>query len=277
MDAISENVDDPDNTEESNRQKEWRSELLKTGIRGCARQTMMFSRVEPHSATRWLHADAETKEAEPKRAMVSFGPRYAPLEQRQVELAVEEARSLVPKPEMIIFAAMQFDPEAAKDIEELNWKGVKLLKVQMNADLLTEDLKKKRTSNESFWLMGRPDVELNKCEDGRHTVDLRGFDYYNARSGDIESGDSSRISMWMLDTDYDGRSIYPQQVFFPMGGKALSWSKLAKTLRVQLDEELINKYSGTRSIPFEAGKNKRVAVKIVDDRGIESIRLVRLD
>ena len=34
------------------------------------------------------------------------------------------------------------------------------LKVQMNPDLLTEDLKKKRSSNESFWLMGQPEVEI---------------------------------------------------------------------------------------------------------------------
>ena len=33
------------------------------------------------------------------------------------------------------------------------------LNAQMNADLLTDDLKKKRTSNESFWLIGQPDVE----------------------------------------------------------------------------------------------------------------------
>ena len=54
-----------------------------------------------------------------------------------------------------MFAAFQFEPEGAKDIDELNWPGVTTLKAQMNADLLTEDLKKKRTSNESFWLIGR--------------------------------------------------------------------------------------------------------------------------
>ena len=41
-------------------------------------------------------------------------------------------------------------PDAAKDVDETRWPGVTLLKVQMNADLLTEDLKRKRASNESF-------------------------------------------------------------------------------------------------------------------------------
>ena len=45
---------------------------------------------------------------------------------------------------MIVFCAFTFDPEAAKDIDEMNWPGVTLLKAQMNTDLLTEDLKKAR-------------------------------------------------------------------------------------------------------------------------------------
>jgi len=142
------------------RQDEWRAELLRAGIRGKGGQMIHFSRVEPLSGTRWLHADAETKPndkgpsklndsgaaSEAQRAVISFGQEHAPLEQRQVESALEEARKLVPKPKLIVFAAFQFDPEAAKDIDELNWPGVTVLKAQMNADLLTEDLKKKRTS-----------------------------------------------------------------------------------------------------------------------------------
>ena len=145
-------------TGETRRQGDWRDELLRTGIRGKGGQRIEFSRVEALAGTRWLHADAETKEDKPQRVVVSFGPEHAPLEQRQVALAIEEAQQLVPKPRMIVFAAFQFDPEAAKDIDETNWPGVTLLKAQMNADLLTEDLKKKRASNESFWLIGQPDV-----------------------------------------------------------------------------------------------------------------------
>ena len=260
-----------------NSQEQWRNELLKTGIRGKNNQKIEFSRVETHPATKWLHADAETKEDKPKRVMISFGPEHAPLEQRQVALAIEEAQTLVPKPKMIIFTAMQFDPEAAKDIDELSWPDVTILKVEMNKDLLTKDLKKKRSNNESFWLMGQPDVELQKTKDVKYIITVNGFDYYNTRTGEVESGSSSKIAMWMLDTDYDGRSVYPQQVFFPMEEKTGGWNKLAKTLQAQIDEELIAKYQGIESIPFEAGSNKRAAVKIIDDRGIESLKIVSLE
>jgi adenine-specific DNA-methyltransferase len=83
--------------------------------------------------------------------------------------------------------------------------------------------------------------------------------------------------MWMLDTDYDGRSLFPRQVFFPMAGDNDGWARLARNLKAEIDEELIEAYRGTVSLPFEPGKNKRVAVKIVDDRGIESLRIIEVD
>ena len=261
---------------ETLRQAEWRGELLKTGIRGRGGQFIEFSRLEPLPGTTWLHADGETKEEQPKRAVVSFGPEHAPLEQRQVALAIEEAQSLVPRPQLIVFASFQFDPEAAKDIDELKWPGVTLLKVQMNADLLTADLKKKRASNQSFWLIGQPDAVLRRDKKGKYTVEVLGFDYYNTRTGQIESGDTGKIAMWMLDTDYDGRSLFPQQVFFPMAGDKEGWSKLAKNLKAEIDDELIEKFRGTVSLPFSPGVHRRAAIKIIDDRGIESLKILEV-
>lgn len=262
---------------ETIRQDEWRNELLKTGIRGKGGQKIEFSRVEVLSGTQWLHADAETKEKEPKRIVVSFGPDHAPLEQKQIARGIEEAQKLVPKPKIVVFAAFHFDPEAAKDIDELNWPGVTILKAQMNTDLLTEDLRKERSSNESFWLMGQPDIELKKTKDSKYVVEVNGFDYYNTKTGEIESGNSSRIAMWMLDTDYDGRSLYPQQIFFPMSGSSDGWSKLGKSLKTEINEELLEQYRGTKSLPFVSGSNKQVAVKIIDDRGIESLRILKVE
>jgi adenine-specific DNA-methyltransferase len=265
---------------ETLRVSEWRDELLKTGVRARGGERIDFSRIEPLAGTRWLHADGETKEANPRRVVVSFGPEHAPLEQRQVALAIEEAQNLAPKPTLVLFCSFHFDPEAAKDIEETNWPGVTLVKVQMNTDLLTEDLKKKRSSNESFWLVGQPDLTLTKIgkgdDTGKFQVEVNGFDYYNPKTGTIESGGPERIALWMLDPNYDGRSLFPRQVFFPMAGEDGGWAKLAKTLRAEIDEEKIEAYRGTVSLPFEAGKYGRAAVKIVDDRGIESLKLIDL-
>jgi len=262
-------------TGESLRQDEWRTQLLATGIRGRNGQQISFARLEPLGGTRWLHALGETADETPKRVAVSFGPEHAPLSTRQVEMAIKEADSLVPDPEILVFAAFQFDPEAAKDIDETNWPGVTLLKVQTSIDLQTDDLKKKRSSDESFWLIGQPDVTLNLITEGPDAgtilLSVNGFDYYDTRNGTVDGGGPEKIAMWMLDTDYDGRSLFPRQVFFPMAGKDEGWAKLTKSLKAEIDGELIEAYRGTVSLPFKPGKQRRIAVKIIDDRGIESI------
>ncbi len=261
---------------ETSRQALWRDELMKTGIRGKGGQMLKFAEMEAVPGLRHLHATgtlAETGE----RIVVSFGPEHASLEQRQVALALNEAETLRPAPKLIVFCSFEFDPEAAKDIDEVNWHGVTLLKAKMNTDLLTEDLKKARSSNQSFWLMGQPDVDVRKLPDGMWEVEVNGFDYFDTKAGELVSGGKSKIAMWSLDTDYDQRSLFPHQVFFPMAGKKEGWNRLRKTIRAELDEDLLEQFHGTVSLPFAAGDNKCVAVKIVDDRGIESLKIVALD
>ena len=275
---------------ETLRQSNWRDELFRAGVRAKGGKLIEFTRVEPLSGTRYLQAEAETKEDNPKKVLVCFGPEHAPLEQRMVELALEEAHHLKPKAEIVLFCAFQFDEEAAKDIDETKWSGVTLLKAQMNADLLTDDLKKKRSSNESFWLIGQPDVVLRSViasgakqskkdssakpqNDKQYVVEVLGFDYYNPKTGAVESGGKGDIAMWMLDTDYDGRSLFPSQVFFPMAGAKEGWTTLAKNLKAEIDEEKIVTFSGTVSLSFTPGK--AVAVKIIDARGIESLKIIR--
>lgn len=263
-------------TGESGRQHQWRDELLKAGIRGKAGQMLKFADLEALPSDhdiRNLHAVGHLDSGE--RVVVSFGPEHAALEQRQVANALNEAGSLFPLPKMIVFCAFTFDPEAAKDIDGL--KGITALKAQMNTDLLTEDLKKAKSTNQSFWLMGQPEVEVRPLKDGNYEVEVHGFDYFDTVKGELVSGGKSKIAMWSLDTDYDERSVFPRQVFFPMAGKGEGWEKLKKNIRAELDASRLDKFHGTVSLPFEAGDNRKIAVKIVDDRGIESLKVMSLN
>lgn len=260
------------------KQTSWRDQLLATGIMGRGGSRLEFSRVEPLSGTKFLQAEAETKEDIPRRAVICFAGETKPMDSRMVSMALDEVETLRPSPKLIIFAAFQFDPEAAKDIDELNWPGLTVLKAQMNTDLMTDDLKKKRSSDQSFWLVGQPDVELipDKRSKTRYKVKVNGFDYYDVKKGTVESGSTARIAVWMLDTDYDGMCIEPKQVFFPMGGKKDGWNKLAKTLKAEIDPDLIEKYAGNESLWFTVQPNSQIAVKIIDDRGIESLKVIKV-
>ena len=103
---------------ESLRQAEWLDELLRTGIRGKAGQYIRFASLEPLPGApglRNLHASGETRTndlgadsvrgvkepgaaKEAQRVVVSFGPEHAPMEQRQVNMALQEAETLWPSP-----------------------------------------------------------------------------------------------------------------------------------------------------------------------------------
>lgn len=257
---------------ESARQHRWRDELLKAGIRGKGGQMLRFAELESLPDTPHLHCTGHLDSGE--RVVVCFGPEHAALEQRTVELAMREAGDLFPRPKMIVFCAFAFDPEAAKDIDAT--KGITALKAQMNTDLLTEDLKKNARHNQSFWLMGQPEVEVRQQKDGHYVVEVHGFDYFDTATGELKSGGKKNIAAWSLDTDYDERSLFPRQVFFPMAGKKDGWHKLKKDIKAELDESKMDKLHGTVSLPFEAGDNRKIAVKIVDDRGIESLKVMAL-
>jgi adenine-specific DNA-methyltransferase len=108
-------------------------------------------------------------------------------------------------------------------------------------------------------------------------ITVHGFDYFDTAKGELVSGGKGKIAAWSPGTDYDERSLFPRQVFFPMAGAKDGWHKLKKDIKAELNEALLDQLHGTVSLPFEAGDNRKVAVKIVDDRGIESLKVVPLE
>ncbi len=253
--------------------QKWIDEMKSAGIRATGGRMMEFALINHKEGSSYIHAEGQLREDDGSlsRANIVFGSDSGPLEQRQVELALRETMEEKDRPDYLIFAAFQFDPEAAKDIDAIKVNELKVLKAQMNTDLLTEDLRKKRSSNESYWLIGQPAIDVTKTEDGKFQVQVRGFDYYNPATGEMDSAGVNKVVMWMLDTDYDERSLFPTQVFFPKSSSDRDWTKLAKALNGTVDEDLLEFFTSDISLPFSPGDHKKVAVKIIDDRGIESL------
>ena len=246
------------------------NEIASTGIQTLQGKKINFINIEKTKGFRHIHAVGQIEEEDShKNAYVCFGPDYAPMEQTQIEHAVFELREILDEDCVLIFCAFHFDPEASKDIDHLIHEKITFLKSQMSVDLLTEDLRKKRSSNQSFWLIGQPDIEIKK-EGKQYIVEIRGFDYYNPSKGQIESKGIDGIALWMIDTNYDERSVCPDQFFFPIEDKN-DWTKLKRSLKEEIDVDKIDFYQGSVSEPFDAGNHKKIAVKIVDNRGIESL------
>ena len=147
-----------------------------------------------------------------------------------------------------------------------------LLKIQMNTDLLTEDLKKKTKSSDSFWMVGQPEVEITTESDGLYRVKVLGYDYFDVEKEELISGDLDRIVMWMLDPDYNGRSFVPNGIYFPnTSNDNHNWRSLQKTLKATIDKEKFARLERFESNPFKIGKHERIAVKVIDHRGVESL------
>ena len=262
---------DPD---EQVRQDGFMSQLMATGIRCRGGERIRFSRHEAMRGARWIHSEAWTDEETPRRALVCFADSNTLMDEKRMSFALKEAVKQVPYPAMMIFCAFQFSPEAQTMINTLNWQGVQLMQVDMNDDLMTEDLKKRINTDESFWLVGQPDVELRKNADGKFVVRVLGYDYFSVSKDELISGNADKIAMWGIDPNYDGMTFTPSQIFFPMEGKSGGWSRLKNTLKAEIDSGVMDKYSGIESLPFKADDGNQIAVKIIDDRGIESMRLL---
>ena len=264
------------NKEMTQKQNNWREELRRTGIVTHSKDRLKFTRVEPMQDLTFFQAEAETTDG--KRAVICFGSEDKVMDARYVNNALQEVVKIFPKPNYVIFAAFQFGPEAMALIGEAKYPGITILEVQMNADLMTKDLKKKQSSSQSFLMVGQPDVTIIKHGSYKDTykVIVNGFDYFNTKTGELVSGGANDIAMWMLDIDYDGLCIEPEQVFFPMGGTKGGWNKLAKTLKAEIDQDKIQKFAGNESLWFKAKENESIAVKIIDNRGIESMVVKRV-
>lgn len=252
--------------------EEWVAELRTAGIQSASGQERLrFSALEVSGTYTWFHAQGVTTDG--TEALVCMGSASAPLSPTIVRNALDEAADLYPRPGLIVFAAFQFTAEAEALIAGCKVKDAQVLAVQMNTDLQMTDLLKRQARNQSFILVGQPDVQLKMGVDGRLTVEVLGFDYYDPVKQAMVTGSPKNIAMWMVDGNYDGRCVNPQQCFFP--GTDV-WKKLETTLKGTIVPVRLKAYQGTKSLPFKPGENLKVAVKIIDDKGFESIRVFPL-
>lgn len=259
---------------------EWVNELLNNGVRATDKNKIEFNEIQLANGMRYIHAEGETKGDKPQKVMISFGPEHSTLGSQQVESAWQEASRH--KPDLLMFVAIQFDAEASKSISDIpkEHAGMKLLKVQMNNDYSVKDLKKDSKSNDNFWLLGEPDVQVRKITEGEDKdkveVTVNGYDYYDPINNKIIDGGKDDIACWLLDENYDERCLIPDQVFIIMAKEKHGWDKISRDLKATVDETKLEKYTGNVSLPFQPSKDKRIAVKIIDKRGVESLKLIDL-
>jgi len=219
----------------------------------------------------YLHAEA--KEGE-KRVAIVFGPQDGAVSAIVVYEAGREAHYL--KYDQIYFFGFAVEPNARSMIEEEKKLRIPAVYVAVTPDVAMSDLLKTTRASEIFSITGLPDFKVRKTKkkgpEGQtlYEVELSGLDIFDPESLETESVDGQNVPCWMLDADYDGMSFYASQVFFP---KTSAWDNLQKSLKATFEESVWTHLAGTVSEPFSLGTRKRVAVKVIDERGNELLRV----
>jgi adenine-specific DNA-methyltransferase len=254
------------------------------GVRFPNNKEMAFSRLEPifgentaglHAEGRWTPRGQEDKEPDgAAQVAVVFGPQYGPVTALQVEDAVRAAsrRGYTD----IVFAGFSFDGPAQAVIEEAAHPKLRIHMAHIRPDVNPgmDGLLKEQPGSQLFTVFGQPRTRLEGPDgDGQYVVHMDGVDIYNPVENTVTPTSADKVAAWFLDSDYDGRTFCITQAFFP---DRSAWEKLAKALKGVIDEDRFEALSGMTSLPFPAGKFKRVAVKVIDPRGNEVMRVHRL-
>jgi len=159
----------------------------------------------------------------------------------------------------------------AKAREMLEKLKIPTTYIAMTPDIVMSDLLKTSKTSEIFSITGLPDITLEKVGDkGKgaplYRVEVEGLDIFRPDTMETDSVAAENLPCWMLDTNYNGMAFCASQVFFPKTG---AWDNLQKSLKGEFSDSVWEHLAGTVSEPFALGDHKRVAVKVIDDRGNE--------
>lgn len=218
----------------------------------------------------FLHAEAIEQSGESKRIAIAFGPEDGAINSNDVLEAAREAHYL--KFDALYFFGFAIQAKTRELIENRGKLKLPCSYVAVTPDVVMSDLLKTNKTSEIFSVTGLPDIDFgltgspSPTGDKLYQVSLLGLDIFRPHDMETESIAAENLPCWMLDTDYNGMSFCARQVFFP---KTSAWDNLQKSLKGRFNDSVWEHLAGVESEPFVLGPQKRIAVKVIDERGNE--------
>lgn len=273
--------------------------LAKAGVQNGRRaERIEFSAVERYpgryiqaigdrrSATSRPTDDSTPNESEPPtRVAVAVGPQYGTVSPQFIKDAAREAIR-AGSVDLLCVLGFAFDAQATGVTEEdtvtvetefatvageRSLGRIKVLLVRMNVDLLMGEALKKTGAGNLFTVFGEPDIELTAQPDGRFVVDLLGVDIYDPTTGEVRSDDTSKIALWMIDSNYNEESFFVRHCYFTGGNDP--YKRLKTALKADIDADAWETLHRTTSRPFERPTTGKIAVKVINDYGDEVMKV----
>jgi adenine-specific DNA-methyltransferase len=254
--------------------------LRMDGVRFPDNKEKKFTRLDPiyatgssagiHAEGRWVNLGETDDDPEGEATVgVVFGPQYGPITAKMIE---EVIRPAARRYDDLVFAGFSFDGAGQAAIDEGHPKmHIHIAHIRPDVNPGMNGLLKEQPGSQLFTVFGRPRTTVTGPDgDGMYTVEMEGVDVYDPVNNSVVDTGAAKVAAWFVDGDYDGRTFCITQAFFP---DRSAWDKLSKALAGVVDPERFELFSGTVSLPFPAGKHKSVAVKVIDPRGNEVMRV----
>ena len=265
--------------------------LSAAGIQnGRRKDRLEFARIEPYSGmyVQAIGTPRENDDTDVPDVAIAVGPQYGTVDARFIKEAAKEAVK-IDEVGILAVLAFAFDPQAinlagqddelavtddqefATTLGERTLGKLRLLPVRMNVDLLMGEALKKTGAGNLFTVFGEPDIEIERCDDGKVIVHLNGVDVFDPATGDIRSSDPDQIALWMIDTDYNGESFFVRRCYFT--GNNDPYKRLKTALKADINEDAWATMYDTVSHPFDPPTTGKIAVKVINDYGDEVMQV----
>lgn len=222
----------------------------------------------------FMHAEAVDEQEQ--RIAIVFGPEDGAISSDQVFEAASEAYFL--KYSQLFFFGFAIQAKARELVDDRKRLRLPCTYISVTPDVAMDDLLKTSHTDQLFSITGLPDARIVSAglrDDGRalYQVELLGLDTFRPDTMDTESVEPENLPCWMLDTSYNGMAFCASQVFFPRTG---AWDNLQKSLKGQFNDSVWEHLAGTTSEPFVADTKGQIAIKVIDERGNELMRVLNV-
>jgi adenine-specific DNA-methyltransferase len=251
---------------------------------GRRKERIEFSVLEPF-AGKYIQAVGTRRDAGGQQVAVAIGPQYGAVSPQWIQKATLEARK-IENVSVLAVLGFGFDPQvrAVTDDYDADDRGIDtvgempvgrmtVLMVRMNPDLLMgRDLQKTAAAN-LFMVFGEPEIDCRK-DGGKIVVEVKGVDVYDPIRDEVRSRDVDQIYLWMIDTNYDGKSFFMRHCYFL--GDQKPYEKLKRDLKAEIDEATWETLYQRVSRPFDLPTSGRIAVKVINDYGDEAMKVIEV-
>lgn len=245
--------------------------------------------LEPFASTHiQAVGERDGEDDSPKRVGITIGPQYGTVGPGFIKDAAREANR-AGDIDLLCVLAFAFDPQVvgggddeyvtaddgfASVAAERRLGKVPVLLVRMNADLVMGEELKKTGAGNLFTVFGEPDIKILSEGDELRVI-LGGVDVYDPNTGEVRSNDTDQISLWMIDTAYNGESFFVRHCYFTGGQDP--YKRLKSALKAEIDPDTWATLNATESRPFSRPESGKIAIKVINDYGDEVMKVFEVE